>query len=72
MKQAARPGVDLSGVDALPEGDLLSMSSEEMRGLTFEELLALMKQVGLSTDEVECRTAALTSLMNNAYSVEAT
>jgi hypothetical protein len=60
----------LEGVEPLDEDMLLTLPASELRELPFDGLLELMTRLGLSTEGIEKRSAAVTRLMQNAVATE--
>ena len=65
-----RGPVRIEGVEPLTVDQLVTLTASELRKTPLAGLLKLMHQLGLSTDGVDERTAAITRLMQNAYEVE--
>lgn len=55
----------------LEAGQLIEITTAELREMSKEDLLRRIAELGYSTEGIETETQALTALISNAYSAEA-
>lgn len=47
-------------------GDIVELSSDDLRGMSLEDLVGVMQGLGLPTEGLEHKNEALTALLNGA------
>ena len=62
-------GRKAGGLQPLNADQLLTLSSAELRAAGVDDLLRIMEELGISTEEITSKTEALTRLVQNAYSL---
>ncbi len=69
-KGAPAPSPVATGLLPLTEGQLLTLSMKELRGMNLGSLLDTLQQLGHSTETIKTRTQALTSLADSIVGAE--
>jgi hypothetical protein len=56
-------------VQPLEPGDLVTKTAEELRKMTFKQLVRLAASLGINVEELDKKTQVLTKLMESAVEV---